>query len=283
MVQTACMQPGGEIDCGKSMNNVTTGLQFDEPITDMTSIEETTTTEQTTTTTERTTSTITTTYATSTHFFETTMTTSTTFSMPAMSTSTTSATTTITTIGSRMQVRENQFTNDHQWRSIDHYENDHSVDRTMWRAPSGEPLVESTIDHLGNLVPIGASLVPVEFSVLSVGVCTDGVWTVWLDNDKPSEMGDWEVIDEVAQISFSRGTVFCSNPKAYQARVVGTETMMTTQKVQFGSNGLVCVNSEQSDNMCLNYEVRFCCVTSKLNGSVFSQVRSLNCTFGSLI
>ncbi len=82
-----------------------------------------------------------------------------------------------------------------------------------------------------------------------------GTWTAWLDRDNPSGSGDWELRAD--------HTGVCANPVDYQARRVndGTPANLTGEVFFHNSvtHGLACRNSDQPDNICFDYEVRFLC------------------------
>lgn len=87
-----------------------------------------------------------------------------------------------------------------------------------------------------------------------------GAWTPWLNRDSQTGNGDYET-----RADFSPSQV-CATPMAIEARIIGRSTIYrpgdsTPDSLsQFSaSKGLVCVNSEQTDGVCNNYEVRFLC------------------------
>ena len=92
-----------------------------------------------------------------------------------------------------------------------------------------------------------------ESTRLTIGEC-DAKWSSWNDRDNPSATGDWELIH--LREDYSN---LCAAPEAAQARIVGTGETHTTQNIEFGVNGLVCKNADQQGELCLDYEVRFCC------------------------
>ena len=98
---------------------------------------------------------------------------------------------------------------------------------------------------------------------LDVGTCVNGRWSRWIDRDDPSFSGDHET---------KEGTNVCENPIGAQARVAGATDMTTTQTVTFDTDGLVCLNNQQT-GQCFDYEVRFCCAnTCEISNSVFGNV-----------
>jgi len=80
-----------------------------------------------------------------------------------------------------------------------------------------------------------------------------GTWTAWLNRDYPGGVGDFETL-----VNF---TGICANPIAVDAKtstdIYWTETDETlTCRPDYG---LSCVNADQDDLYCLNYNVRFAC------------------------
>jgi hypothetical protein len=90
--------------------------------------------------------------------------------------------------------------------------------------------------------------------VYSIDIITP--WTIWLDRDNPSGSGDWE-----NRSGF--GSDVCSNPTAIQARRKsdGLEANETGETFLFynANNGFACLNADQPDTWCFDYEVRFLC------------------------
>ncbi|XP_035668107.1 retinoschisin-like [Branchiostoma floridae] len=88
--------------------------------------------------------------------------------------------------------------------------------------------------------------------------CT--LWTRWFDRDDTSGTGDAELLSYLRQENPGQ---ICSGPSAIQARVRGTHVQASQTGEQFDSYdkevGFYCINSDQSDGSCLDYEVRFCC------------------------
>jgi hypothetical protein len=87
-------------------------------------------------------------------------------------------------------------------------------------------------------------------------------WTNWFDRDDPSATGDWE---DVGNLRTQNPGRICQAPSQIQGRVVGSHeaALSTGQTLAFfgPATGLACVNSQQPTgaDMCLDYEVRFCC------------------------
>ena len=96
-----------------------------------------------------------------------------------------------------------------------------------------------------------------------VGYCPSGsTWTSWHNRDRPSGTGDWEV----RSLYLPKGTCADKNPSAVEARLVSSK-----QPFYFGGNvlsispsiGLICQNKHQSNGICQDYEVRYCCKPGK--------------------
>ena len=95
--------------------------------------------------------------------------------------------------------------------------------------------------------------------------CVQG-WTGWMNTDKPGlnhdyetrGPGDYELVDQVR-----KSNMFCETPSAIECKESNSSRMwhMSEQdKLECDlRNGFVCVNADQSDEMCLDYEVRFWC------------------------
>jgi len=86
-----------------------------------------------------------------------------------------------------------------------------------------------------------------------------GTWTAWLNRDDPSATGDWETLSDFV----SAGQV-CANPTAIECRTTTGLDWASTGEVYSCSvsasiPGGVCVNNDQPDGQCLDYEVRFLC------------------------
>jgi hypothetical protein len=79
-------------------------------------------------------------------------------------------------------------------------------------------------------------------------------WTAWKNRDAPTNSGDNE--------QRSLMTDVCSNPIDFEARVVGTTTQYysTGERLTASATyGLNCLNTDQPDGACQNYEIRFLC------------------------
>ncbi|KAI8482553.1 hypothetical protein Bbelb_397010, partial [Branchiostoma belcheri] len=85
-------------------------------------------------------------------------------------------------------------------------------------------------------------------------------WTVWFDRDDPTGTADAELLCPLHQEYPGR---VCRAPTSIQARVRSTQQEASlTGEVFVAYNtltGFKCLNADQTDNLCLDYEVRFCC------------------------
>ena len=90
-------------------------------------------------------------------------------------------------------------------------------------------------------------------------VCTSS-WTKYYDRDDPtSGDGDDEKLDLLKK---ENPHEICFNPTAVDARVVGEHShySQVRQTLTVGpKQGLKCLNYQQKNSICLDYEVRFCC------------------------
>lgn len=85
-----------------------------------------------------------------------------------------------------------------------------------------------------------------------------GQWTAWLNRDTPGGSGDFESLTE-----FVKTKAVCALPVAIECRTRdGRDWRETGQNYKCEpSVGGVCRNAEQKNGRCLDYEVRFQCVT----------------------
>ncbi|XP_070562470.1 fibroblast growth factor receptor 2-like [Ptychodera flava] len=94
---------------------------------------------------------------------------------------------------------------------------------------------------------------------LSIGLPTESEWTRYFNIDNADDEGDKELVTEVRQI-FPR--FMCSNPTRIEVLTEGGIAAKETGEV-FSvydvSRGFYCRNEDQSDGVCENYKVRFCC------------------------
>ena len=83
-----------------------------------------------------------------------------------------------------------------------------------------------------------------------------GFWRNWDDRDNPSGTGDWEIASLHAD-PCQPGEVILG----FECRTVGTHipAASTGEDVSCFFDGLVCRRSDQPDNQCFDYEVRFRC------------------------
>lgn len=94
----------------------------------------------------------------------------------------------------------------------------------------------------------------------TVNVGSGGTWTAWLNRDGPSGSGDYETLSDFR----ASGNNICNgaNPIGIECRVTATGLNWTTSGEVYSCtplSGGVCVNSQQSDGYCQDYQVRFLC------------------------
>jgi hypothetical protein len=125
--------------------------------------------------------------------------------------------------------------------------------QARWRYPSKRQIRTVFFSLIGVLAVSGlmSSLVYAGPPHPSVGW-----WTVWLDRDNPSGSGDWEHRNGF-------GNRVCSNPTRIEARRKSDRREAAQTGETFlhynPRNGFVCLNRDQSDKWCFDYEVRFLC------------------------
>jgi hypothetical protein len=80
-----------------------------------------------------------------------------------------------------------------------------------------------------------------------------GTWTTWINRDYPSGVGDFETLVNMTGI--------CADPIALEAKTTTEIDWIETDEVLTcrPDYGLSCVNANQDDLYCLNYQVRFAC------------------------
>ncbi|KAI8513398.1 hypothetical protein Bbelb_100370 [Branchiostoma belcheri] len=88
--------------------------------------------------------------------------------------------------------------------------------------------------------------------------CTQ--WTDWYDRDNPSGTGDWETLTDLRKENPGE---ICLTPTDIQVRVkaTGQDAFLTGETFEFYdvTTGFICIEDDQDDGTCLDYEVRFCC------------------------
>lgn len=82
-------------------------------------------------------------------------------------------------------------------------------------------------------------------------------WTGWLDRDNAGGVGDFETLKDF----LSTGQVHCNHPIAIQCETLsGVPWYQAGEVYRCESDvGGVCVNAQQPDRACQDYQVRFCC------------------------
>ena len=111
--------------------------------------------------------------------------------------------------------------------------------------------------------PAGRKCVDMEIrfccpSELEIGHCEhEGYdWTPVLNVDTPSSDGDFEMID-----SLPAGSV-CQNPKAIRVEPISDGS---TEFFHIDiEKGFYCVNDEQSDGSCADFQVQYCCPSTQV-------------------
>jgi hypothetical protein len=83
-------------------------------------------------------------------------------------------------------------------------------------------------------------------------------WSGWLDRDDPGGAGDWETLAD-----FAPSQVGCALPAYINAQTTSGVPWESTGQVLTVSPdvGAVCRNADQSSGSCLDYRVKFGCVT----------------------
>ena len=95
-------------------------------------------------------------------------------------------------------------------------------------------------------------------------------WSPWYNSDIGSnDFGDKEFISGLHQIH-PKST--CPKPIQFQARSILGQTPAELTGETFiyydTSKGFYCVNHQQNDSLCLDYEVRMCCPAAPQNGTI---------------
>jgi hypothetical protein len=150
---------------------------------------------------------------------------------------------------------------------VDKYKNVH-VDEC---GTDGKGLFEVSCDITN------AGLAHVDYSTCAYG-CVDGAclkepsptptplptestdWTQWFDRDDPSGSGDYELLSNIR----SAYPDVCENPAGVECRATLTkaDSSKTGEVVTCSKeSGFSCVNANQPDGICRDYEVRFYCGT----------------------
>ncbi len=92
-------------------------------------------------------------------------------------------------------------------------------------------------------------------------------WTRWFNgNTEIASKGDTELIIEIAN---KFGTMACSYPEDIKARVASTKEVADENGPEIYSKyntdeGFMCLNSQQLDGLCEDYEVSLCCARKSL-------------------
>lgn len=94
----------------------------------------------------------------------------------------------------------------------------------------------------------------------TVNVGSGGTWTAWLNRDLPGGNGDYETLADFR----ASGNNICNgaNPIGIECRVAATGVNWSSSGEVYSCTPLVggvCVNAEQPDFSCQDYQVRFLC------------------------
>lgn len=93
---------------------------------------------------------------------------------------------------------------------------------------------------------------------LSSGTCWSGNWTLWLNEDDPSDGYETETVTYYKH----HNQLNCNDVTAIDGRVVDkiVNASQTTDNVWVNMfEGIVCDSSDNNGKECDDYEVRFCC------------------------
>ena len=100
------------------------------------------------------------------------------------------------------------------------------------------------------------------------------MWTRWFNtNDNVGAKGDAEYISE---INGEFGIMACAEPSDIKARIVATKEEVPkvggpeVYRKYENVNGFVCMNKDQDDYQCMDYEVSLCCPPGPENGTVIT-------------
>ncbi len=151
--------------------------------------------------------------------------------------------------------RINQLTSKGWLKSDNHYSS--KLSNLQLRAPG-----KTLLDLIGNRAEPSVVDIhvqddtAVDYVVFGLCVGPDLSWTPWLDRDNPGGKGDYETI--AGHLEDGNG---CEAPADIQCRVVGGESSADAGEVYHcdTERGGRCINDEQPDNICKDYEVRMLC------------------------
>ncbi|XP_070562688.1 uncharacterized protein [Ptychodera flava] len=105
--------------------------------------------------------------------------------------------------------------------------------------------------------------IAVAFFCLFLQTFTDAEWTRYFDVDTNNGSGDEEYIRDVLENS---PRLMCHKPTRMQVQTEGGVPAFKTGEVFRVCNiseGFSCLNADQSDKLCENYQVRYCCPGEK--------------------
>ena len=87
-------------------------------------------------------------------------------------------------------------------------------------------------------------------------------WSTWKNWDSPAGTGDKEIGTRLIPEGYGKVNTelqYNCNKIGLEGRIVENHEMITTQKVQITPEGLTCLNANQIDDDCVDYETRSCC------------------------
>ena len=99
------------------------------------------------------------------------------------------------------------------------------------------------------------------FELIAGNVNKCANWTKWFNKDTPSGSSDKETVEDFVWDRDGFPIDTCRYPIGTQGRIKNTHQTVTTQNVTVNLDGLICINENQIFGECLDYEVRFCCLS----------------------
>nr|CAB3262591.1 uncharacterized protein LOC100180679 [Phallusia mammillata] len=88
--------------------------------------------------------------------------------------------------------------------------------------------------------------------------CPEGVWSGYVSSDDPRGFGDVEEYSEILKID---AEITCIVPYAVQYRTVDPIFRDVKQNVHVEDNRFLCINNDPEGQICVDYEISFCCIT----------------------
>jgi len=92
----------------------------------------------------------------------------------------------------------------------------------------------------------------------TIGFCLPNSWGSWINIDRPSGNGDFEVLADHKR----RSRDACESPIGMQIRLASGGSFTRGRDAVRNSlaYGASCTNQDQSDRSCNDYKVRYCCL-----------------------